>query len=146
KSGAFRSVKLVRGETRGIDERNVEVDLAECLHATAVQQHAALATNFRDLLPRLDHAGLVVRGNDRTQARFRPNRVRELIQVNNSILGNVEPGHFKAFVFLQMLDRVQHGVVLSFFANDVTATIQSTARKSKDGEIARFRAAAGEND
>src|SRR2546430_16326109 len=43
KTGAFRTVKFVSGETGRIDERDVSVDLAERLHHVAVEQNTALA-------------------------------------------------------------------------------------------------------
>ena len=36
-------------------------------------------------------------------------------------LGDIEPGHFETFVLFQMLDGVQHRVMLGFVRDDVTA-------------------------
>ena len=43
---AFWSVKFVRGEAGGIDQRKVDVDLAERLHHVAVKQNAFGAANL----------------------------------------------------------------------------------------------------
>ena len=79
-----------------------------------MQQDAAFAANFGNFAHRLNHAGLIVRGHDRNQPRFGADRFGELIKIDNSVVGSIEPGHFKIFVFLQMLDRVQDRVVLGF--------------------------------
>ena len=64
KSRAFRSVKFVRSETGSIDQREVDLDLAERLHHIAVQQNAALAADLRNFAHRLDHACLIVCGHN----------------------------------------------------------------------------------
>ena len=128
KTRAFWSVKFVRGKARRINEGDIDVYLAKRLDAVAVEQHAALATNFRDLAHRLDHTGLVVRGHDRNHTRFRPNRFGELIKIDNAVVDGVEPSDFEAFVLFQMFDRVEHGVMLGLFANDVAAAVHFAAR------------------
>ena len=105
-SGAFWSVKLVRGETGGIDQRQVGIDLAERLHHVAVQQNAVLAANPRNFAHWLDHAGLVVGGHDRNESGFRPDRTGQLIDIDDSVTRNIQPGYFETFMLFQVLDRV----------------------------------------
>ena len=110
-----------------------------------MQQHALGTTNFGNFSQRLDHAGLVVRRHDRNQSRLRPNGGGKLIKIDHPISRNIQPRHFKTFVFLQMLDRVEHGVMFSLVRNDMTPARRSTPRQSEHGQIVRFRSAACEN-
>src|SRR4030095_15158440 len=85
--------------------------------------------------------------HDRDQTRFRLNRFRELIKIDNAIIDRIEPGHVKTFVLFQMLDRMKDCVMLGLFADDVAAaTIRLASRETEDGEIARFGSTAGETD
>ena len=101
----------MRGETGGIDQREIDFDLAERLHHVAVQQNAALAADLRNFAHRLNYAGLVVRGHDRNEPGLGPDRISELIEIDNSFARNIQPRYFETFALFQILDRIEHGVM-----------------------------------
>src|SRR5437870_9727003 len=45
-----------------------------------------------------------------------------------------------------MFDRMKHGMMFRFFADDMTAAVHSAAGESEHGQVARFGPTAGEND
>src|SRR5207253_5768531 len=83
---------------------------------------------------------------DRNQSCFGPNRFGELIKIDNSVVGSIEPGHFEIFMFLQMLDLVEDGMMLGLVRDDVTTAVHLASRESEHRQIASFCPAAGEND
>ena len=107
KSNAFWSVEFVRSETGGIDQGKIGIDFAERLHHVAVQQYAAFAAYSRNFAHRLNYTGLVVGGHDRNESGLGPDRISKLIDVDDSIARNIQPGYFETFVLFQMFDRVQ---------------------------------------
>ena len=111
---AFGSIEFVGRETGSIDQRHFDLRFPKRLHDVAVKERAFAPANLGDFAQWLDHASFVVRGHDGNEARFRPNRIGQLIQIDNSVARNIQPRYFEAFAFFQVLDRVQHGVMLGF--------------------------------
>ena len=104
----------MRGETGGIDQRQVSVDLAERLHHVAVQQDTALAAYARNFAHRLNHTCFVVCRHNRNQSRLGPDRSGKVIKIDYSIAGNVQPRHFKTFPLFQILECIQDRMMLGF--------------------------------
>ena len=80
-----------------------------------------------------------------------------MIEIDNAILGNIEPRHLESLTFFQMLDCIEHGVMFNLVDNvsplfDLTALSRRVcpgadrARETEHGEIARFGSTACENN
>ena len=89
------------------------LDLSERLHHVAVQQNIAGAADLRDFANRLDHAGFIIRSHDRNKGRVVWRMaLGELIEIDEPSRETFNHVTSKPSSFLQMLDRVQHRVML----------------------------------
>ena len=125
---AFWPIKLVRGKTSRINQTEIGRLFAERLHHVAVQQHAALATNLRDLCHRLRYASLVVSRHDRNQSRIRSERVRQFFRIDAATIVDPQEGDLETLALLQMLECIQDRVMFRAATDQVSTLILPTAR------------------
>ena len=129
KAGAFRSVKFVRAEAGGIDRRpDLVGSFPNDCTMSLCKKHAALSAARRDFRHRLNDAGFVVRRHDGNQRGVGPDRALELVRIDQAFGRNIEPGHLKTFPLFQMLERVQHRVMLGAVADQMLSV-----RRADDG-------------
>ena len=116
------------------------------LHGVGVEQHARLAADGADLADRQDGANLVVGVHDGNQARILADGVFHLLRRHGTDGADGEQLDGEA-LFFELLERVQHGVVLECGRNDVLfALALAEARGGDDGLIVGLAAAGGEVD
>jgi len=145
-AGAFRTVKLVRGERQQVDVLRLDVNgqVSRGLHGVGVEQHARLAADGADLADRQDGADLVVGVHNGNQARILADGVFHLLRRHGADGADGEKLDGEA-LFFELLERVQHGVVLERGRNDVLfAFAFAEARGREDGLIVGLSAAGGE--
>ena len=145
-AGAFRTVKLVRGERQQVDVLRLDVNgqVSRGLHGVGVEQHARLAADGADLADRQDGADLVVGVHNGNQARILADGVFHLLRRHGADGADGEKLDGEA-LFFELLERVQHGVVLERGRNDVLfAFAFAEARGREDGLIVGLAAAGGE--
>ena len=82
-----------------------------------------------DLGDRLDRADLVVRGHDADDRRLGPDRRFQRREVDHAIAIHRQVGGAEALA-LELLDRVQHGVVLDRARDDVVARVRAPAGRT----------------
>ncbi len=72
RANPFRPIKLMCGNTHYVDVERLDVhrDLANCLHAIRMEDHALFMAQLTNLRNRLDHANLIVGEHDRHQDRL----------------------------------------------------------------------------
>ena len=90
---------------------HINRDLARGLHCIGVKKHASLVRDLPDLFCRLQRSGLIVRHHDRNQLRVRTQSSLHLRRINQATRVHRQNCRLAANTF-QVLDRVQHGMVL----------------------------------
>ena len=114
------------------------------LHGVGVEQHARLAADGADLADRQDGADLVVGVHDGNQARILADGVFHLLRRHGADGADGEKLD-REVLFFELLECVQHGVVLERSRNDVLfALVLTEARGGEDGLIVGLAAAGGE--
>ena len=88
------------------------------LHGVGVEQHARLAADGADLADRQDGADLVVGVHDGNRARILADGVFHLLRRHGADGADGEQLDGEA-LFFELLERVQHGVVLDLGGDDV---------------------------
>ena len=145
-AGALRTVELVRGERQQVDVLRFDIDgqVSRGLHGVGVEQHARLAADCADLADRQNGADLVVGVHDGNQARVLADGVFHLLRRHGADGANGEQFDLEA-LFFELLERVQHGVVLECGRNDVLfALALAEASGGENGLIVGLAAAGGE--
>ena len=143
---ALRAVELVRREGQQVDVLRLDVDgqMTGRLHGVGVEQHARLAADCANLADRQDGADLVVGVHDGNQARILADGVFHLLRRHGTDGADGEQLDGEA-LFFELLERVQHGVVLERGRNDVLFALAfAEARGGEDGLIVGLAAAGGE--
>ena len=110
-----------------------------------MEQDPARATDGRDLGERLHDSGLVIRRHDRDQSGVVAKRIRQVARIDQACRVHSQEGYVEAFALLQMLHRMQDGVMLGRTANKMPPAFPLAPRQPEHGEIIRLRAAAGED-
>src|SRR5262245_12264269 len=100
-----------------------------------------LRGNLSDLRNRLNGSDLVVRMHDRDQRSFRTNRPSYVFGIDEPVLGYGEPCYRDA-LFLQVLARVHHRMMLNGGGNDVPTFGCDTA----DRKVIRLGSTTHEDD
>ena len=145
---ALRAVELVGGEGEHVDVVVYDVDrnVADGLDRVGVEEDACFAADRADLTDWLDGADLVVRVHDRDQAGLGRDRFPDLLGRDQAVLVDVQIGHGEA-LFFELLQRVEHGVVLKGRGDDVgLALLFADDRGAADGLVVGLGAAGGEGD
>ena len=145
-AGALWTVEFVRGERQQVDVLRLDVNgqMPRGLHGVGVEQHARLAADGADLADRQDGADLVVGVHDGNQARILADGVFHLLRRHGADGADGEKLDGEA-LFFELLERVQHGVVLECGRNDVLfAFAFAEVRGGEDGLIVGLAAAGGE--
>ena len=144
---AFRSVKFMRGKTRGGQAalRQIGLHFPEGLHHVAVQQERTLFAEPRQLFHRLEHAGFVVRAHDGNERGVSTDRALEFLRIDQASFIHRKNRDVETLAFSQMFERVQDRVMFSARANQMTTARRVRAGESEHGEIVRLRSAAREN-
>ena len=145
-AGALWAVELVRGERQQVDVLRLDIDgqMTGRLHSVGVEQHARRAADCADLADRQNGADLVVGVHDGNQARVLADGVFHLLRRHGADGANGEQFDLEA-LFFELLERVQHGVVLECGRNDVLfALALAEASGGENGLIVGLAAAGGE--
>ncbi len=136
----------MRGERKQIHRQraNVERQLAHRLRGVDVEGDASVATDFADGADILDDPDLVVRVHDGNEdgvgTQRRPKRIR--LNAAGGVgrhIGNDEP------FALELLARIEHGLVLDLRCDHVARLAGTGARYAQHREIVRLRGAGGED-
>src|SRR5262249_52574603 len=142
-----RPVHLVRGNRRHVDFQLVDVEryFADSLNGIGMKEHTAFLRDRADLRDRLDDANLVVGGHDRDEDGLVGDRVANVVDVYQSVFLDREIGYSTA-LFLEPLAGVDHRLVLGHTGDDVVTFLAIHVDHAFDGEVVRFRGAAGKDD
>ena len=111
-----------------------------------MKKNAASAAERGDFADRLERAGLVVCRHDGNERGLRREGGGELVEVDAPERIDRQPRHAEAFLFLQMLERLEHRVVLGGAGDEMFAARRVRPCQADDREVVRLRAAAGEDD
>ena len=145
-AGALRAVEFVRRKRQQVDVLCLDVNgqVSRGLHGVGVEQHARLAADCADRTDRQDGADLVVGVHDGNQARVLADGVFHLLRRHDADGADGEQLDLEA-LFFELLERVQHGVVLECGRNDVLFALAfAETRGGEDGLIVGLAAAGGE--
>jgi hypothetical protein len=146
---SFWSIKFVRSQREQIHVQFVHVERERScgLHGVGMERHAARAADRAQLSQRLDRADLIVCIHDRDQHRIRADGCAQVVGGDHTIAIHRQycSGEAKR---LELLDRVQHGVVLDRAGDDMRALagLALRQRNTLDRQVIGLRSAAGEDD
>ena len=141
---ALGAVGLVGRHAQQVDRQfgHVDSDLASGLRGVDVKDNAALAAQLADRDDVLDHPDLVVHKQHRCQHRVGPQRVLELIEVDQTVVLHVQVSGLESLA-LQLTHAVERGLVLGLERDDVLAAALVELRRALEREIDRLGRAAG---
>ena len=145
---ALGAVELVAGQGQHVDVLllHVDVQVARRLHRVGVEQHALLVAHLANLRDGQDRADLVVGVHDGHQTSVLPDGLRHLLGGDGACGTHVQQRHLKA-LFFQLLQCVQHRVVLEGGGDDVILALSlADPRRRDDGLVVGLAAAGGERD
>ena len=141
-------MELVAGKAQHIDVLflHIDVQVTGSLNGIGVEGHTGLLADGADLGNGQDGADLIVGIHGGHQAGIRPNGILHLLGGDIVALVHIQQLDFKAFLF-QLLQGVQHGMVLKSSGNNVLlALFLSQTGSGDDGLVVGFGAAGREND
>ena len=124
---------------------DIKRDFARRLGRIGMKQYFPLPCRTPDRGERLHHANLIVGGHDGHEHRLRPERVDQLIDIDQAIRPDRMPGDAKPLA-LQLSTRVKDSPMFGRKRHDMTATRSGCAGRAKNRQIVRFCCAAGEDD
>ena len=141
---ALGPVELVGTEAEQVNPQGIRVQRQrpEGLGSVAVQGDAMAAANRSQLLERLEHADFVVGRHHAHQPRFGGDRRLQLLGADQSIGAWGQQGDAEAFP-LQLLERIEHGVVFGGHADQMAAP--QGAGMAQQRQVVGFRGTAGEH-
>ena len=93
----------------------------------------------------LDDADLVVDHHHRHQDGIRAQRSLERIEAEQTIVLDIQVGHFKALAF-EPRTGIQHRLVFGLDGNDVLAALGVEIRRALDGQVVRLGGAGSPDD
>ncbi len=141
-----RGTRAGDGQHVGVHGLHVHGPVARCLHRVAVEGDLLLPAERADLRDGLHGADLVVGKHDGDQRRILPDGGLQVLQTDHPVLVHVQQRHLKA-LFFQLVQGVQHGVVLEFGGDQVLFALpRAQAGGGDDGLVVGLRAAGGEID
>ena len=142
------AVELVAGQGQHVDVLllHVDVQVPGGLHRVRVEQHALFVAHPADLRDGQNGADLVVGVHDGHQTGVLPDGVRHLLRRDGTGAAHVQQRDLEA-LFFQLLQGVQHRVVLEGGGDDVLLALALTdPRRGDDGLVVGLAAAGGECD
>ena len=145
---ALGAVELVAGQAQHVDVLFLHMDLqmTHRLDRVGVEGNARLLAYRADLGDGQHGADLVVGVHTGDQTGVLADGVLHLLRGDVVALGNIQQRHLEAFLF-QLLQRVQHCVMLKGGGDDVQLSLALTqAGSGNDGLVVRLAAAGGEVD
>lgn len=119
--------------------------LAKHLHRVGVEDHPALPAQRADLRHRLKRPGLVVGRHHAGQHGVWAQGVAEIFHTHPPLRIHRQTRNGKALFALQVVEAVEHRVMLDAGRDEVPALVAQPAGGTKHGQVAALRAAAGEN-
>ena len=120
--------------------------MARRLHRVRVEDNTLFAADRADLRDGLDGADLVVGVHDRHKAGILADSAAHLLGRDDAVFMDVQQRDLVA-VFLQLLERMQHRVMLKFGRNDVLFSLfRAEQRCRADCLVVCLAAAGGEGD
>ena len=147
RADALRAVDFVSRDRNkvGPERFGLERDFQKALHGVRVEQRQRRKPPRRahHLRDRHDRAGLVVDHHDGYQNRIGPQRGLQRLDRDEARLIRLQIRHLKA-LRLQLLHRMQHGVVLHGGRHDVAPALAEALRCGKNGPVVGLGAAGGE--
>ena len=143
----FGAVRLVRRERHQVHLQllQVDLDLAGGLGRVHVEDDALLAADLAQRGDVLDDADLVVDHHHRHQDGIRAQRSLERIEAEQTIVLDIQVGHFKALAF-ELPTGIQHRLVFGLDGNDVLAALGVEIRRALDGQVVRLGGAGSPDD
>jgi hypothetical protein len=115
---------------------------AEPLHGVGVKNNSAGTANFPKPGHGLDGADFIVGRHDRNEDGVGADGFGQIVGRNQALGIHGEPGHFKAFFFLEILEAIQDGVVFYAGGDQMPAFAAQFARGAEDGQVVALGAAA----
>ena len=141
-------MEFVRGQGQHVDVLflHVHMDMSDGLHRVRVEGDLLLPAERADFRDGLDRADLVVGEHHRHKAGVLPDGVPDGLHGHDAVFGDLHIGHVPAF-FLQLFQRVEHGVMLEGGGDDVLPVLsRSVLRRGDDRHIVRFGTSGGKGD
>ena len=146
--GSLTSLEAGNAVRDGILERypDVDVQMPRRLHGVGVEQHARLAADCADLADRQNGADLVVSVHDGNQARILADGALDLLRRHGANGADREQLDGEA-LFFELLERVQHGVMLKHAGDNVAlALCPQPSGGGTDRPVVGLGTAAGKED
>ena len=115
------------------------------LRGVGMEQRAGGADDGADLGERLQHANLVVGRHDRHEDGLVGDGRAQLVEPDEPVRVDAEPRDPPP-VALELLERIEHRLVLGRHRDDVIAAVAAGVRRALDRQVVRFGGAAREHD
>ena len=142
---ALRTMEFMGRQAEHIDVHvfDINMHMTGSLDSIRVEGNTCFLADGANLSDGQDRADFVVGKHHGDQAGILPDRILDLLGGNIVVFGNIQIGDIIAF-FFQLLEGVQHGVMLEGGGNDVLfALALSQTGSGKDSLIVGFTAAGG---
>ena len=147
RADALGAVNLVAGDRHQVDAVFLDVhgNFADGLHCVHMKEDALFFGDLADFRDGLNHADFVVGVHDGDQDGLGRDGAAQIVEIDAAVFLHRQIGDFVA-VFFEALTGIEHGLVLGHLRDDVVALFAIHFRGAFDGQVGRFRGAAGEND